>query len=83
MNITKIDMTLPEHENKKHLLGIADVTFDYEFTVHDIKILDGAKGPYLEFPMNKYKKFVTYPITEDMRQYILNTLLDALIKGDM
>ena len=47
MNITKIELSRENPNHIKRLLGIADITFDYEFTVHDIKILDGNKGPYL------------------------------------
>ena len=78
MNITKLELSRENPNHIKRLLGIADITFDYEFTVHDIKILDGNKGPYLEFPKSKVGRFITYPRTENMRQYILNSLLDAL-----
>lgn len=83
MNITKIEITkhIPEKENDK-LLGVADIIFDYDFTIHGVKIMDGAKGEYLIFPTNKLGRFITYPITEEMRQYILNALLEALKQSE-
>lgn len=83
MNITKIEITKNYSDNEtEKLLGTADIVFDYDFTVHGIKIMNGAKGEYLVFPTNKLGRYITYPITEEMRQYILQALLEALKQSE-
>lgn len=88
MKITRIDIIKYTEDDRKSnnldnkLLGIASITLDFDFIVHDINIMDGDKGKYLIFPTKGPNKYVAYPIKEETRQYILNSILDEYYKGE-
>lgn len=52
MKITRIQITLAGSPSDK-LLAFAVVTFDDCFVVHDIKIIQGAKGVFVAMPSHK------------------------------
>ena len=82
MKITKVNLQY-SNNNINNFICEADVTFDYDFTVHGIKVMNGEKGIYLLFPQNgKYTKFVAYPIKEETRQYILDEILKEMVNRD-
>ena len=72
MQITDIRMRLISDDNK--LKAIASVTFDDEFVVHDIKIINGQNGPFIAMPSrkigeNEYRD-VAHPLTSETRSRI-------------
>lgn len=65
-------MRLIADDNK--LKAIASVTFDDEFVVHDIKIINGQNGPFIAMPSrkigeNEYRD-VAHPLTSETRSKI-------------
>lgn len=78
MNITKIQFKDFSEEAKvnKNIMALVDINIDYDFKIHDIKLMRGQKGPYLIFPQNKSRKFIVYPIKDDIRQQILDDILN-------
>ena len=56
MNITDIRIRRIEKEGK--MKAVVSVTFDDEFVVHDIKIIDGDKGLFIRAipPLNSEMK---------------------------
>ena len=49
MKITDVRVRLVKNEDSK-LKGVASVTFDECFVVHDIKIIDGPDGFFIAMP---------------------------------
>lgn len=54
MKITDVRVRLVKNEDSK-LKGVASVTFDECFVVHDIKIIDGPDGFFIAMPSRKGK----------------------------
>ena len=83
MNITNVYFKQPTEEelNKnKNLIGTADITIDGSFVVHDIKLLSGEKGEYVIFPKNKYERDIAFPIKNETRLDILNSILNKKLE---
>jgi len=69
MQITDVRIRLIHDDNK--LKAIASVTFDDEFVVHDIKIINGQNGQFIAMPSrkigeNEYRD-VAHPLTIETR----------------
>ena len=72
MQITDVRMRLISDDNK--LKAIASVTFDDEFVVHDIKIINGQNGHFIAMPSrkigeNEYRD-VAHPLASETRSRI-------------
>ncbi len=52
MNITEVRIKLTEDPRSK-LKAYCSVTFDDSFVVRDLKIIDGARGPFVAMPSRK------------------------------
>ena len=52
MKITDVRVRLVKNEDSK-LKGVASVTFDECFVVHDIKIIDGPDGFFIAMPSRR------------------------------
>ena len=72
MQITDIRMRLIPDDKK--LKAIASVTFDDEFVVHDIKIIDGQNGAFIAMPSRKVGedeyRDIAHPLTSETRSRI-------------
>ena len=51
MNITDVRIRRINSDGK--MKAVASITFDDEFVVHDIKIIDGQNGPFIAMPSRK------------------------------
>lgn len=76
MNITDVRVRKITKEGK--MRAIVSVTFDDEFVVHDIKVIEGDKGMFIAMPSKKagdeYRD-VAHPINSDTREQIQKTIL--------
>ena len=65
--------------------AIISVTFDNEFVVHDIKIIEGQNGLFIAMPSRKTPdgefKDIAHPINTDTREKIQGSILDAYEKA--
>ncbi len=65
--------------------AIVSITFDNEFVVHDIKVVEGEKGLFIAMPSRKATdgeyRDIAHPINSDTRSSIQNTILDAYEKA--
>ena len=65
--------------------AIVSVTFDNEFVVHDIKIIEGQNGLFIAMPSRKTPdgefKDIAHPINTDTREKIQCSILDAYEKA--
>ena len=87
MRITDIRFRkLSEERVNNKLLGVVSVTFDEEIVIHDIKIIDGEKGPFISMPSTskvdpktgeKSFRDVAHPIKSTTRAYLQREILSA------
>lgn len=62
------------------LKAVVSITFDDEFVVHDIKVLEGEKGPFIAMPSRKASdgeyRDIAHPITSGTREMIQKLILE-------
>ena len=72
MEITDVRIRLIPDDNK--LKAIASVTFDDQFVVHDIKIINGQSGQFIAMPSRKIGegeyRDIAHPLTTETRSAI-------------
>ena len=76
MNITDVRIRKVTDEGK--MKAIVSITFDDEFVVHDIKIIDGQNGLFIAMPSRKMNegdfRDIAHPILSETR----NKIKDAI-----
>ncbi|MDD6043158.1 MAG: septation regulator SpoVG [Eubacteriaceae bacterium] len=76
MEITDVRIRKVSDEGK--MKAIASVTFDDEFVVHDIKIIDGQNGAFVAMPSRKVAegdyRDVAHPLSSETRTKIKNAI---------
>jgi stage V sporulation protein G len=86
MQITDVRVRKIATEGK--MKAIVSVTFDNEFVVHDIKVIEGQNGLFIAMPSRKTPdgefKDIAHPINTLTREKIQKSILDEYekIKGD-
>ena len=78
MKITKVVVEKKERENSR-MRGMAIVTIDDCFVIHDIKVLDGNQGYFVSMPSRKSPdgvyRDVAHPINTPTREEINKLVL--------
>ena len=78
MEITDIRIRRIESEGK--MKAVVSVTFDNEFVVHDIKIIESQSGLFIEMPSRKTPsdefRDIAHPIHSDARSSIQSSILE-------
>lgn len=77
MQITDVRVRKIAKEGK--LKAIVSITFDDEFVVHDIKVIEGEKGLFIAMPSKKaiddeYRD-IAHPINSSVRERIQSAIL--------
>lgn len=79
MKITDIRIRKIEKESG-NMKAVASVTFDEEFVVHDIKVIEGDKGLFIAMPSRKTAdgefKDIAHPIKSEMRAELQDAILE-------
>ena len=79
MTITDVRIRKIATEGK--MKAIVSVTFDNEFVVHDIKVIEGQNGLFIAMPSRKTPdgefKDIAHPINTDTREKIQTSILKA------
>ena len=79
MTITDVRIRKIAAEGK--MKAIVSVTFDNEFVVHDIKVIEGQNGLFIAMPSRKTTdgefKDIANPINTDTREKIQTSILKA------
>ena len=82
MQIT--DVRVRKIEKEGRLKGMASVTFEDLFVVHDIKIVDGDHGLFIAMPSRRPKeggyRDIAHPINPEMRQKLQDVILEEYDK---
>lgn len=77
MQITDVRIRKVNTEGK--MKAIVSVTFDEQFVVHDIKIIDGQNGMFIAMPSRKTPegefKDIAHPINSETRGMIQEAIL--------
>ena len=82
MNITDVRIRKISAEGK--MKAIVSVTFENQFVVHDIKIIEGLNGLFIAMPSRKTPdgefKDIAHPINTETREQIQKAILDEYEK---
>lgn len=88
MNIT--DIRIKNVSTDSRMKAIVSVTFDNEFVVHDIKIIEGQDKLFTAMPSRKTPegeyKDIAHPINSDMRTKLEEEILakyQEMLKDDV
>ena len=83
MTITDVRVRKIASEGK--MKAIVSVTFDNEFVVHDIKVIEGQNGLFIAMPSRKKPdgefKDIAHPINTETRERIQGAILEAYEKA--
>ena len=83
MQITDVRVRKTTKEGK--MRAIVSVTFDDEFVVHDIKVIEGEKGLFIAMPSKKANdgeyRDIAHPINSATRDNLQKVILDAYEKA--
>ena len=83
MTITDVRIRKIASEGK--MKAIVSVTFDNEFVVHDIKVIEGQNGLFIAMPSRKTPdgefKDIAHPINTETREKIQSSILEAYEKA--
>lgn len=78
MEITDVRVRKISKEGK--MKAVVSVTFDNEFVVHDIKVIEGEKGLFIAMPSRKALdgefRDIAHPINSITRDRIQNSILE-------
>lgn len=79
MQITDVRLRKVNSENR--MKAVASVTFDNEFVIHDIKVIESQNGLFIAMPSRKTPngefKDIAHPINADTRERIQKAILEA------
>lgn len=79
MQITDVRLRKVNSENR--MKAVASVTFDNEFAVHDIKVIESQNGLFIAMPSRKTPngefKDIAHPINAETRDKIQKAILEA------
>ena len=78
MDVTDVRIRKIDDEGK--MKAVASVTFDGEFVVHDIKVIDGRNGLFIAMPSKKTAdgeyRDIAHPIKTETRNRIQKMILE-------
>ena len=79
MQITDVRLRKVNSENR--MKAVASVTFDEEFVIHDIKVIESQNGLFIAMPSRKTPngefKDIAHPINAETREKIQTAILEA------
>ena len=78
MQITDVRLRKVNSENR--MKAVASVTFDNEFVIHDIKVIEGEKGLFIAMPSRRSGdgefRDVAHPINRETRERFQTIVLE-------
>ncbi|MGI6365784.1 MAG: septation regulator SpoVG [Bacillota bacterium] len=85
MNIT--DIRIRRVNSAGRMKAVVSVTFDNQFVVHDIKVVEGNNGFFVAMPSRKGAdgefRDVAHPITTETRNMMQTMILEAYNQQEM
>ncbi len=84
MEIT--DVAIRKVQNMNKVKAMASVTFDDEFVVHDIRVVEGEKGTFIAMPSRRLPngsyRDIAHPIKSETRQKIQEAIMNRYQEMD-
>ncbi len=84
MKITDVRIRRIDADGK--MKAIASVTFDDEFVVHDIKIIEGQNGLFIAMPSRRMSegdfRDIAHPLTTETRNRIKDAIFEEYEKAN-
>ena len=78
MKITDVRVRIVKKDDSK-LKGVASITFEDCFVIHDIKVIEGSEGYFIAMPSRKTPegeyKDVVHPLNTETREQIRTAIL--------
>ena len=78
MEVTDVRVRKADKEGK--MKAIVSITFDEEFVIHDIKVIEGEKGLFIAMPSRKTTdgeyRDIAHPIRSTTRELLQQTILE-------
>lgn len=78
MQITDVRLRKVNSENR--MKAVASVTFDNEFVIHDIKVIESQNGLFIAMPSKKTPtgefKDIAHPLNQETREKIEKAIFD-------
>jgi len=78
MQITDVRLRKVNSENR--MKAVASVTFDNEFVIHDIKVIESQNGLFIAMPSRKTPngefKDIAHPINTETREMLQNLIIE-------
>ena len=78
MQITDVRVRKVAKEGK--MRAVVSITIDNEFVIHDIKVIEGAKGLFIAMPSRKSSdgeyRDIAHPINSGTREMIQSLILE-------
>ena len=78
MEVTDVRVRKVDKEGK--MKAIVSITFDEEFVIHDIKVIEGEKGLFIAMPSRKTTdgeyRDIAHPICSTTRELLQQTILE-------
>lgn len=81
MQITKINIDkytkedILENRLGRNILANVSIIIDHDMMINNIKLMNGDKGRYLKFPIDNVGRNIAFPIKDDIRQLILESVI--------
>ena len=79
MQITDVRLRKVNSENR--MKAVASVTFDNEFVIHDIKVIESQNGLFIAMPSRKTPngefKDIAHTINAETREIVQKSILEA------
>ncbi len=74
------NITIRKMSSEGRMKAIVSVTFDDDFVVHDIKVIEGTNGYFIAMPSRKTQdgefKDIVHPINSGFREVLSTAVLD-------
>lgn len=78
--ITVTDVKITKVETDTRVKGIASITIDDSFVIHDIKMLESERGLFVAMPSRRTPngefRDIAHPINKEAREIIQNAILN-------
>ena len=80
------DIRIRKIDKEGKLKGVASITIDGVFVVHDIKIIEGDKGLFIAMPSKKGQdgeyRDIAHPIDQPTREMLSEAILKAFAEAE-
>ena len=84
MTITDVRVRKIASEGK--MKAIVSITFNEEFVIHDIKVIEGEKGLFIAMPSRKTAtggyRDIAHPINPDVRKMLEDAIIEEYKKAE-